>query len=284
MQPNLDDVRRIVITALEEDIGQGDVTSNAIIPEHIETQMSFVAREPMVVCGAQMIAQVFLAIDTDIDFVAKVEDGTAVQAGTEIASVNGNARAILAGERVALNLLQRMSGVATETAKYVKAVEGTAAKILDTRKTMPGLRVLDKYAVRVGGGQNHRMRLDDAVLIKDNHIAVAGSVTKALEAVHAAVPSIMLKEIECDTLEQVKESLEAGATRLLLDNMTNEQLREAVALAKNNVGGKAECEASGNVNLETVCAIAETGVDYISVGRITHSVRNVDVGLDSGHE
>ena len=194
-----------------------------------------------------------------------------------VASVNGSARSILAAERVALNLLQRMCGIATETAKYVEAVKETHCKILDTRKTMPGLRALDKYAVLCGGGQNHRMRLDDAVLIKDNHIAIVGSLREAVLAAKAGVPTTMQIEVECDTLEQVSEALEAGAQMLLLDNMSLDDLREAVTLAK----GKARCEASGGVTLKTVTAIAETGVDYISVGALTHSVRAADIGLDT---
>lgn len=277
MQPNPEDVQRIILTALAEDIGHGDATCAAIIPDDTEARFQFTAREPLVVCGLSVVAQVFHTLSPMVDVQWRLDDGAHAQAGEELASVIGPVPVILAGERVALNLLQRMCGIATETARYVEAVAGTGATILDTRKTMPGLRVLDKYAVRAGGGRNHRMRLDDAILIKDNHIAVAGSVREAFARAQANAPATLSIEVECDTLEQAREALDAGATRLLLDNMTHEQLREAVALAK----GKAQCEASGNVSLETVRAIAETGVDYISVGRITHSVRNIDIGLDA---
>lgn len=277
MQPNLEEVSRIILTALAEDVGHGDITSQAVIPEGTETVMQFVAREPMAVCGLTVIAHVFHAVDPMLDYHWRIDDGTRVEVGTVLASIMGDARSILAAERVALNLLQRMSGIATEVAHYVKAVEGTQAKILDTRKTMPGLRELDKYAVRAGGGKNHRMRLDDAVLIKDNHIAVAGSIGEALKRAKANVPATTQVEIECDTVEQVKEALAGGADMLLLDNMSLDELRQSVELS----AGKASCEASGNVSLDTVGDIAQTGVNFISVGRVTHSVRNVDIGLDS---
>ncbi len=271
-----EDWQRIVMTALAEDIGHGDITSQSVITDYVETSMQCVARETMVVCGASLIGLVFHAIAPDVEYEWFVDDGTAIESGQIIASVSGNAQTILAGERVALNLLQRMCGIATQTANYVRAVEGTQAIILDTRKTMPGLRALDKYAVKAGGGQNHRMRLDDAILIKDNHIAIVGSVTEAVKRAKANAPATMRIEVECDTLDQVKDAVLAGADMLLLDNMDSATLREAVAIAK----GKAECEASGNVTLETVRSIAETGVHYISIGRLTHSVRNVDIGLD----
>ncbi|MCI5049719.1 MAG: carboxylating nicotinate-nucleotide diphosphorylase [Rickettsiales bacterium] len=274
---NPEDIRRIILTALTEDVGHGDITSKAIIQEYTETVMHLVAREPMVVCGTDVMAEVFCTVDPNCDVQVRIDEGARVEAGAVIASIMGEATAILTAERVALNLMQRMCGIATETAKYVKAVEGTSATILDTRKTMPGLRELDKYAVRVGGGSNHRMRLDDAVLIKDNHIAIAGSVAEALRRVSASVPATTKVEVECDRLEQVKDALEHGARMILLDNMSLDELSQAVKLS----AGKAKLEASGGVTLETVRAIAETGVDFISVGRITHSVRNLDIGLDS---
>lgn len=277
MQPAQEDIQRIVLTALAEDIGHGDITSNAIIPEHTETTMRFVAREPLAVAGLEIISQVFLAIDPIIDFDPRTADGSKVETGGVLASVFGSARSILAAERVALNLLQRMCGIATETARYVEVIAGTQAKILDTRKTVPGLRALDKYAVRCGGGFNHRMRLDDAILIKDNHIAIVGTIGEAVKLARQNSPATARLEAECDRLDQVHEALAAGADILLLDNMDNDTMKQAVALAK----GKALCEASGNVTLETVRAIAETGVDFISVGRLTHSVRAVDIGLDS---
>lgn len=277
MEIPFEEVQRIIVTALQEDVGHGDVTSNAIIPESAETTLQFVAREPMVAAGLQVAGLVFEAIDPGIDYMARLDDGQHAEAGAVLASVMGSARGILAGERVALNLMQRMCGIATETAHYVEAVKETSCRILDTRKTMPGLRALDKYAVRCGGGHNHRMRLDDAVLIKDNHIAIVGSLREAVLAAKANAPATMRIEVECDTLVQVAEALEAGADMLLLDNMSLDALREAVTLAK----GKARCEASGNMTRERVAAVADTGVDFISVGRLTHSVRNVDIGLDS---
>jgi nicotinate-nucleotide pyrophosphorylase (carboxylating) len=277
MQPNPDEVRRIILNALAEDIGHGDVTSNSTIPESLETTLQFIPREPLVVAGIEVIGSVFETLDSQVDYQPRVLDGQAIEAGQVMASVMGNARALLAGERVALNLLARMCGIATETARYVKAIEGTGAVILDTRKTMPCLRELDKFAVRCGGGKNHRMRLDDAVLIKDNHIAAVGSVAQAVARAKAANPATMQIEVECDTLTQVREALEAGADMLLLDNMSLDDLRGSVTLAK----GKARCEASGNMTLDSVRDVALTGVDFISVGRITHSVRNVDIGLDA---
>lgn len=277
MQPNMQEVQRIIVMALAEDIGHGDVTSNSTIPETLETTLQFVPREPLVVAGIEVIGSVFEAMDVQVDYRPRVLDGQAIEAGQVMASVMGNARALLAGERVALNLLARMCGVATETARYVKAVEGTGAVILDTRKTMPCLRELDKFAVRCGGGKNHRMRLDDAVLIKDNHIAAVGGVADAVMRAKAANPATMQIEVECDTLDQVREALAAGADMLLLDNMSLDDLRASVALAK----GTARCEASGNMTLDRVRDVALTGVDFISVGRITHSVRNVDIGLDA---
>lgn len=277
MQPPLDDLRRIVLTALQEDIGHGDITSQAVIPEHAETTLHMVTREPVVCAGLDVAGLVFEAIDPGVDYMPRLEDGQRAEAGAVLASVMGAARSILAGERVALNLVQRMCGIATQTARYVETVRETGAVILDTRKTMPGLRVLDKYAVRCGGGRNHRLRLDDAVLIKDNHIAIAGSLREAVANARANTPATTRVEVECDTLAQVSEALEAGADMLLLDNMALADMREAVIQAK----GRAKCEASGNMTLDRVHEVAETGVDYISVGRLTHSVRNADIGLDA---
>lgn len=279
--PLNDELRRILATALAEDIGHGDVTSQAVIAPETQGHLLFVAREPMVVAGIEIPGLVYSALDSAVDYRPRVDDGATVEAGTELASVYGPAQAILTGERVALNLLQRMSGIATETARYVQAVAGTGAAILDTRKTVPGLRLLDKYAVRCGGGQNHRLRLDDMVLIKDNHLALSGdSVAEAIELARAAVPSTMAIEVECDTLAQVEEALAAGASRILLDNMPPAILREAVALNQ----GRAFLEASGGVTLERVRVIAESGVNAISIGALTHSVRAVDIGLDMRDE
>lgn len=263
--------------ALNEDIGHGDITSEAIIPEHAEVTMRLVAREPLAVCGMEVARLVFAAVDPMIDCDVRVADGQSIAQGEVMASVFGPARGILAAERVALNLLQRMCGVATQTATFVKAVEGTGARILDTRKTVPGLRVLDKYAVRCGGGHNHRLRLDDAILIKDNHIAIVGSLSEAVTRAKRNSPATARIEVECDSLAQVEEALAAGADMVLLDNMEIAALQQAVALAK----GRALCEASGNMMVDNVRSVAQTGVDFISVGRLTHSVMAADIGLDS---
>ena len=275
--PSKSEVQRIVEMALAEDIGAGDITSRLIIPPEQRATMCMVARESMVISGLFVAQSVFKTVDASLQVEILASEGAVVSQGAVLATIAGAATSILAAERVALNLVQRMCGIATLTSHYVQAVQGTQAIVLDTRKTMPGLRVLDKYAVRCGGGQNHRMRLDDAVLIKDNHIAVAGSVAAALSRVQAGNLRGLSVEVECDTLAQVGEALAAGAGRLLLDNMNPADLRAAVALAR----GKAKTEASGNVSLDTIREIALTGVDYISVGRLTHSVCNVDIGLDA---
>ncbi len=277
MTPSAEELQRIVFMALSEDIGHGDITSEAIIPEHTEVTMKLVAREPLTVAGMEVVQLVFASVDPLIDCDIRVQDGQTLAAGAEMASLFGSARGILAGERVALNLLQRMCGVATQTAAFVRAVEGTNATILDTRKTMPGLRALDKYAVRCGGGHNHRQRLDDGILIKDNHIAIVGSIGEAVARAKRNSPATSRVEVECERITQVEEALAAGADMLLLDNMEIAALQRAVALAK----GRALCEASGNMTLETVRAVAETGVDFVSVGRLTHSVKASDIGLDS---
>lgn len=277
MQLPFEEIQRIVVTALQEDIGHGDVTSQAVFDHAAEATLQFVPREPLVLAGLDIAGFVFETVDASIDYMARRQDGESAEAGEVIASVMGPAASVLAAERVALNLLQRLCGIATQTARYVEAVKDTSCQILDTRKTMPGLRVLDKYAVRCGGGHNHRMRLDDAILIKDNHIAIVGSVGEAVRRAKASAPATMQVEVECDTLDQVREALEAGADMLLLDNMPLNRLKEAVILAK----GKARTEASGNITLEQAGAVADTGVHFISVGSLTHSVRAADIGLDS---
>ena len=272
------DITLFLKAALAEDIGAGDLTGVAVIPASVRSKLAVNAREPMVVAGLTYIPQLFAMVDTQVQVMLKVADGEHVKAGTTLAIIEGPARALLAGERTALNLLQHLSGIATLTRCYVDAVAGTSAKILDTRKTLPGLRVLQKYAVRCGGGTNHRMGLYDAVMIKDNHIAIAGSVTAAVKAAQAGVAAGIVIEVECDTLAQLDEAIAAGATMVLLDNMPLEMLREGVARAK---AKGVVIEASGNVNLQTVRAIAQAGVDHISVGKLTHSVTAVDIGLDA---
>jgi nicotinate-nucleotide pyrophosphorylase (carboxylating) len=277
MKPDFKEVERIIDAALAEDIGTGDATVSLLVPESAMARLSFVTREPITVCGLDIVPMVFAKLDKTIRTQAHAKDGEHCPAKTRLLDVAGPARAILTAERTALNLLQRMSAVATLTSRYAKAVAGTKAVILDTRKTMPGLRELDKYAVRTGGGRNHRMRLDDGILIKDNHIALCGGVAQTMtRALAGNIAKGLPIEIECDTLLQVQQALVAGAKSLLLDNMSLKDLREAVSLTL----GQATTEASGNVSLETVRAIAETGVDFISVGKLTHSAPNVDIGLD----
>jgi nicotinate-nucleotide pyrophosphorylase (carboxylating) len=272
--PEPHEIRQIIAQALLEDIGTGDITSELTIPADAKAEMRFVAREEMVVCGGFIPGELYGRLSSDIHLMLHCHEGHVAKAGETLVTAKGNARALLAGERVALNLMQRMCGVATLSKKYVDAIKGTKAVILDTRKTMPGLRALDKYAVRIGGAQNHRFRLDDMVLIKDNHITLAGGIAAAVQ--HARKNTSLLVEVECDTLDQVKETLRAVPDRILLDNMDLAQLREAVKLA----AGKVPLEASGGVSLETVKSIADTGVAYISVGKITHSASAADIGAD----
>lgn len=272
------DITQFLTHALTEDLGPGDVTCEAVVPAEARTIFVMRARQEIMLAGATFLPELFGLIDASVQVKLQARDGDAVTAGGIIATLEGPARALLMGERTALNLVQQLSGVATLTRDYVRAVEGTGVRVLDTRKTIPGLRYLQKYAVRCGGGHNHRMGLYDAVMIKDNHIAVAGSVSAAVAAAKAHVAPDMVIEVECDTLAQVREAIAAGATMLLLDNMDNATLREAVALCK---PAGVTTEASGNVSLETIRAIAQTGVDVISVGKLTHSARAVDIGLDS---
>lgn len=272
--PDQDSVNRIIDTALEEDIGRGDLTSAATLGEDTQLQLVMATREEIVVAGLGIAEQIFHRLAPDSQIQCQTKDGDKLASGTLLMTLEGPARGLLTAERTALNLVQMLSGIATQTRRYVDAIDGTGAVLLDTRKTIPGLRVLSKYAAAMGGATNHRMRLDDGVLIKDNHIAVAGSVMAAVTlAQEAGLKDI---EVECDTLEQVKEALEADADKILLDNMSNDELRQAVKMT----AGRLSLEASGGVNLQTIRAIAETGVDFISVGRITQSAPAVDIGLD----
>jgi nicotinate-nucleotide pyrophosphorylase (carboxylating) len=271
----VDTLERAVLAALAEDIGAGDVTTDATVPEDAVGAADILVKEPGVVCGLRAAESTFRALDPDARFETFASDGDLVdESPAVVARVTGSERAILTGERVALNFVGRLSGIATLTRRYVDAVEGTGAAVLDTRKTTPGLRALEKDAVAAGGGRNHRFGLDDAVLVKDNHLRAAGSVTDAVRLVRAA--SDLPIEVECETLDQVSEALGAGVDAILLDNMTLAQLREAVALN----AGRARLEASGGVSLDTIRAIAETGVDEISVGALTHSARSLDVSLE----
>lgn len=268
------EIAALIDIAFKEDIGSGDVTAQSVIPENAQLSATMNAREDMVLAGLPLIEPIFARLDETVSVERLAEDGEKLRAGATIAMIRGSARALLSAERTALNILQHLSGIATLTRRYVSSIEGTGATLLDTRKTIPGLRKLGKYAAACGGAQNHRMGLFDAVMIKDNHIAVAGSVAAAVVAAKAAGQSKI--QVECDTIEQVREALNAGATSLLLDNMNNETLRAAVSI----VGGRIPLEASGGVTLETIRGIAETGVDFISVGRLTQSAPAVDIGLD----
>ena len=270
------DLSEFVRRVLAEDMGSGgDVTSRATIDPDARFTATMNCREPIVVAGLDIAIAFFRALDREARIARQVADGDRIEAGGVLMTIDGNARAMLAAERSALNTLQHLSGIATLTRTYVDAIDGTGAILLDTRKTIPGLRLLEKYAARMGGAQNHRMRMDDGLLIKDNHVGVAGSVEAAVRAAVAANTGLQV-QVEVDRIAQIEPAIGAGADRLLLDNMTNDQLREAVAL----VAGRVPLEASGGVRIDTIRGIAETGVDFISVGRITQSAPAVDIGLD----
>jgi nicotinate-nucleotide pyrophosphorylase (carboxylating) len=269
------DIVTCIRRALDEDIGDGDATTNSIVPPEATLQGKIVAKQSGVVAGLEIAAAVFDQLDRDVMFRGSVKDGATVLNHTTLAQLDGSARALLTGERTALNFLGRMSGIATLTKQFVDAVEGTRAQILDTRKTAPGLRPIDKRAVQLGGGMNHRTGLFDMVLIKDNHIDFAGSITAAVQRVRTTDTRLEI-EVETRTLDDVREALDLGVTRILLDNMTVDTMREAVAI----VGGLAKLEASGNITLENVAEVARTGVDYISVGALTHSPKVFDVSLE----
>lgn len=268
-------VEALVGRFLEEDIGRGDRTTEAVVPEDRRGRARIEAREPAVIAGLD-VARICFSLLGDVTWEPQVSDGDRVEAGARVVGIEGPLRSILTAERTALNLLQRLSGIATTTRRYVDAVSGTAARVVDTRKTTPGLRLLEKYAVRVGGGSNHRAGLDDGILVKDNHIAAAGSVTEAVTRALADRPHGLKVEVEVQALDQLDEALAAGAEAVLLDNMTPGMVREAVSRA----GGKALLEASGGITLETVSEYAKTGVDLISVGALTHSVRAIDLSLE----
>ncbi|NYT40336.1 carboxylating nicotinate-nucleotide diphosphorylase [Sphingomonas sp. R-74633] len=273
------DLPAFVAATLAEDLGdKGDITSAAVIPADSVFTGVMDSRDAIIVAGLPIAEAFFRALDPEVEIERLVEDGERVVAGTDLMRIRGKARALLTAERSALNTVQHLSGIATMARSYVDAIEGTGATLLDTRKTLPGLRVLEKYATRMGGATNHRMGLWDAAMIKDNHVAVAGSVGEAVRrAVVAGIASII---VEVDRIDQIAPALDAGATHLLLDNMSPETLREAVAL----VGGRVPTEASGGVRLDTIRAIAESGVTYVSVGRLTQSAPAADIGLDFGQE
>ncbi len=276
---NSSQIKNIVKAALAEDIGSGDVTSHAVIPYGEKIRGKIISKRSGIVAGLCIAELVFEAVDKKIKVKMKVKDGARVHPGRILAEVSGPARSILAAERVALNFLQRMSGIATATAGYVKRVRGYKVKILDTRKTAPGLRVFDKYAVKVGGGSNHRMGLYDALLIKENHIDIVGGIGRAVSQARRNAPSRMPVEVEARTFEEVQEAIEAGANTILLDNMKTATLSRAVKLVKSS-GKKIKTEASGGINLGNVARIAKTGVDCISVGALTHSPKALDISLE----
>lgn len=273
-------LRVVVERALEEDLGRGDVTSDLLVPSDLTAKAVLQSRGKGVIAGLGVAAMVFAAVDAQVYFAALIVDGDGVAPGQDLAVVSGPARSILRGERVALNFVQRLSGIATLTSRHVEAVRGTRARVVDTRKTAPGLRSLEKYAVRAGGGFNHRRDLSDAMMIKDNHLAAIGagglSLTEAIKQARESLPHTLKIEIEVDRLDQIPEVLAAGADIILLDNMSTEDLRSAVAM----IAGRAVTEASGGVNLANISEIAATGVDLISVGALTHSAPALDIGLD----
>lgn len=278
-EPALDEVllKPLVEAALTEDLGRrGDVTSQATIPATMQAQLQIKARQAGVICGMDLARLSFALVDAQIEFIAQVVDGETVAAGTVLAIVSGNARHLLTAERTALNFMTHLSGIATATRQIVDRVAEYPAQITCTRKTIPGLRTVQKYAVRCGGGRNHRLGLDDAILIKDNHIAIAGDIKTAIQQAQDFAGHLIPIEVEVDTLEQLGQALEAGVSLVLLDNMSPETLSKAVTMCK----GRAKTEASGGITPETVQAVAETGVDFIAMGYLTHSTTALDIGLD----
>jgi len=271
-------VRAIVSRALAEDVGPGDVTTEATVASGAQCRAEIVAREGGVIAGLEVARATFAALDREVAFEALVAEGAQVEAGAAVARLTGPARAVLAGERTALNFLQRMSGIASLTRRYVDAVQGTKARICDTRKTAPGLRALDKYAVRAGGGHNHRFGLFDGVLIKDNHIRAAGGIESAVRLARSSAHHVLRVEVEAQTRSEVEEALSAGADVIMLDNMSPDEVARAVGF----IAGRCEVEVSGGVTLETVRALAECGVDYISIGALTHSAPALDLALEFG--
>jgi len=275
IQMDWDKIDSIIKNALNEDVGSGDITTDTIFPSDAKCEAQIIAKEKGIIAGIPIAKRVFQKLDPEVSFSKDLNDGDRVTPGQEILRIKATVRAVLTGERLALNLLQRMSGIATATSLYVDAVKGSQTKILDTRKTAPGLRVLDKYAVLVGGAQNHRFGLYDLVLIKDNHINFAGGISNAVEIVRSKYQNKFKIEVETSTLDEVKEALSAGADIIMLDNMNISLMKEAVKVIK----GRALTEASGGITLSTITDIAETGVDYISVGAITHSSPALDISL-----
>lgn len=267
---------RLIDLWLHEDIGSCDLTAQLMLDTDATSKFRMVAREPMIIAGIEVAARVLKRYDPGLTVNVLVSDGQAVSKGNKLMTVSGCARSIVTAERPALNILQRMSAIATETARYCKEIEGTRARLIDTRKTTPGLRMLEKHAVTCGGGLNHRLGLDNGVMIKDNHIAICGSIFKAVERARNGLPVLTRIEVECDRIEQVEEALQAGADVIMLDNMSLDEMRRAVKL----INGAAKVEASGGITIKTIREVAMTGVDYISTSKITQAAPPVDIGLD----
>ncbi|AEV70639.1 carboxylating nicotinate-nucleotide diphosphorylase [Acetivibrio clariflavus] len=272
---SISDIDNIIINSLKEDMPAGDITTDNIIDENAMSFAKMIAKDSGVIAGLDVAKRVFELLDQDVKFDKHTEDGQWVSKGDVIATIHGKTRALLKGERTALNILQRLSGIATITRQYADKIKHLKAKVVDTRKTTPGLRMLEKYAVRVGGGTNHRFCLSDGVLIKDNHIKAAGGIKKAIELVRNKIPHTIKIEVETETIDQVLEAIDGKADIIMLDNMGLDMMKEAVKI----INGKAIVEASGNVTLDTIVEIAETGVDIISVGSLTHSVRAFDISM-----
>ena len=268
-------IKSLLASALSEDIGTGDVTTSSCVAADAFTKGYFIAKESGVICGIDLLAIIFSMLDERVRVTPRLKDGDMAEAGEPVADIRGPARAILTGERVALNFIRHLSGIATQTNQAVKAVSGTKAKIIDTRKTTPGLRILEKYAVRCGGGKNHRFGLSDGILIKDNHIVAAGGVKQAVEKARQNAPHTLKIEVETETVQQIDEALNAGADVIMLDNMTVQQMTDAVK----QIGGRALTEASGNMGDKDLKPVADTGVDFISIGALTHSVKALDISL-----
>ena len=270
---------KLIRMALQEDITSEDVSTNAVMPTEVKGTVDLIAKEDGIIAGLDVYARVFQILDekTEIDF--KCKDGDEVKKGERMATVTGDIRVLLSGERVALNYLQRMSGIASYTHSVASLLEGSKTKLLDTRKTTPNMRIFEKYAVKIGGGQNHRYNLSDGVLLKDNHIGAAGSVTKAIEMARDYAPFVRKIEVECENIDMVREAADAGADIIMLDNMTPAQMKEAVAV----INGRAKTECSGNVTKENIATILDTGVDYVSSGALTHSAPILDVSLKNLH-
>ena len=270
-----DNVAELIEMALKEDMGTGDITTLSVIDAEREAHGIYKAKEDGIICGLDLISKVYHAISDDIHVVYHAKDGDEVKKGDIVAEVFGNAQILLSGERVGLNLVQRLSGVSTATRKAVESVKNYDAKIVDTRKTTPGMRVLEKYAVRVGGGNNHRFGLADGILIKDNHITAAGGISEAVSKAKANAPHTIKIEVEVESIDQAKEAVEAGADIIMLDNMTVEQMKACVEM----IAGRALTEASGNMGERNLAEVASTGVDFISIGALTHSVKSLDISL-----